>query len=95
LRLFNAKIPISGAAYGVCRVEFCDKSQNSLLKGLKPDKLLARSIWPELKSHALTALDDVRTCGDIACMAAEKHGARNLKELLARTGLKLDSRGFV
>jgi hypothetical protein len=36
------------AARGVCRVEFCDKSQNSLLKGLKPDKLLvdARKQFP-------------------------------------------------
>jgi DNA polymerase-3 subunit epsilon len=66
---------------------------------------LARRTWPELKSHALTALgetfgitydahnalDDARTCGDIACMAAEKYGAGNLKELLAKTGLRLDS----
>jgi DNA polymerase-3 subunit epsilon len=65
---------------------------------------LARKTWPELKSHALTslgktfgitydahnALDDARTCGDIACMAAEKHHAKNLKELLAKAGLRLD-----
>jgi 1-deoxy-D-xylulose-5-phosphate synthase len=31
LHLLGAKIPDSGAAYGVFKVEFCDKSQNSLL----------------------------------------------------------------
>jgi DNA polymerase-3 subunit epsilon len=62
---------------------------------------LARKTWPNLTSHALTALgetfgitydahnalDDARTCGDIACMAAEKHGAKNLKALLASAGI--------
>jgi hypothetical protein len=36
------------------------------------------------------ALDDAVTCGNIACMAAEKHGAENLKELLRKAGLRLD-----
>jgi DNA polymerase-3 subunit epsilon len=62
---------------------------------------LARSAWPELKSHALTALgetfgitynahnalDDARTCGDITCMAAEKYGAKSLKSLLSAAGI--------
>jgi DNA polymerase-3 subunit epsilon len=64
---------------------------------------LSRRVWPELKSHALTslgqtfgityhahnALDDARTCGDIACMAAGKRGAGNLKGLLASAGLRM------
>ncbi|GHU92874.1 hypothetical protein FACS189479_03000 [Spirochaetia bacterium] len=65
---------------------------------------LARRTWPELESHALTrlgetfgitydahnALDDARTCGIIACMAAEKFGSRDLKGLLkaARLGFR-------
>jgi DNA polymerase-3 subunit epsilon len=57
---------------------------------------LARRTWPELESHALTflgetfditynahnALDDAKTCGDIACLAAEEHGVHNLNNLL-------------
>jgi hypothetical protein len=35
------KNPDLGAPYGVCKEEFCAKSQNSLSNGLKPDKLLA------------------------------------------------------
>jgi DNA polymerase-3 subunit epsilon len=62
---------------------------------------LARRTWPELESHALTslgesfgityeahqALDDARTCGTIACMAAEKYGCRDIKGLLKAVGL--------
>jgi hypothetical protein len=40
----NAKIPDLWAPLGVCKVEFCDKSQNSLSKGLKPDKLLGGGV---------------------------------------------------
>jgi DNA polymerase-3 subunit epsilon len=64
---------------------------------------LARRTWPELKSHALTslgatfsivyeahnALDDARTCGTIACLAAEKFGDRKLNGLLGAAGLGL------
>ncbi|MDR0404100.1 MAG: 3'-5' exonuclease [Treponema sp.] len=59
---------------------------------------LARSAWPELESHALTALsrhfgivydahnalEDARTCGVIACKAAEKYGS--LRKLLRAAG---------
>jgi DNA polymerase-3 subunit epsilon len=61
---------------------------------------LSRKAWPELKSHALTrlgetfgivynahnALDDAKTCGAIACLAAEKYGAGTLRALLAASG---------
>jgi DNA polymerase-3 subunit epsilon len=62
---------------------------------------LARRIWPDLDSHALTflgetfgisynahnALDDAKTCGTITCMAAKKQGSGSLEELLAATGI--------
>jgi DNA polymerase-3 subunit epsilon len=62
---------------------------------------LSRRAWPELKSHALTALgahfgilydahnalEDAKTCGSIACLAAEKYGAGKLKRLLAAAGV--------
>jgi DNA polymerase-3 subunit epsilon len=62
---------------------------------------LSRRAWPELRSHALTrlgetfgiaydahnALDDAKTCGTIACLAAEKYGTGTLKELLAASGI--------
>ncbi|MDR0553934.1 MAG: 3'-5' exonuclease [Treponema sp.] len=65
---------------------------------------LARRVWPELESHALTALaenfgivynahnalDDARTCGKIALLAAEKYGSGGLAELLAAAGVKLN-----
>jgi DNA polymerase-3 subunit epsilon len=58
---------------------------------------LSRAAWPEMDSHSLpilgkafgikytahNALDDARTCGIIACMAAKKLGRRNAKEILA------------
>ncbi|WP_245534839.1 3'-5' exonuclease [Treponema primitia] len=64
---------------------------------------LARRVWPELESHALTrlgetfgivyeahnALDDARTCGAIACLAAEKFGRKTLKGLIGAAGLGL------
>jgi DNA polymerase-3 subunit epsilon len=64
---------------------------------------LARRAWPELESHALTslgaafaityeahnALDDARTCGMIACMAAEKFDSRDITGLLRAAGLGL------
>jgi NAD-dependent deacetylase len=53
------KIPDSEAAYGVCEVEFCDKSQNSLSKGLKPDKLLAAAKSGEsLEGDDLLSFDE-------------------------------------
>jgi DNA polymerase-3 subunit epsilon len=61
---------------------------------------LSRRAWPELKSHALTrlgehfgivydahnALDDAKTCGAIACLAAEQYGTGTLRALLAASG---------
>jgi DNA polymerase-3 subunit epsilon len=65
---------------------------------------LSRNVWPGLVSHSLpnlgkhfgilyeahNALDDARTCGDIACLAAQKTGSTDLKGLLhaARVGMK-------
>jgi DNA polymerase-3 subunit epsilon len=62
---------------------------------------LARGAWPELESHALTALgetfgitynahnalDDAKTCGNIACMAAKKYCKNKLEELLTAVGI--------
>ncbi|MDR2435043.1 MAG: hypothetical protein LBD47_10815, partial [Treponema sp.] len=64
---------------------------------------LARAVWPELESHALTslagnfaisynahnALEDAQTCGIIACKAAEKYGCTHLGELLGTAGMEL------
>jgi len=64
---------------------------------------LARRVWPELKSHALTsladhfgivynahnALDDAMTCGKLVLMAAEKYGCKNIKELLSAVKMKI------
>ena len=58
---------------------------------------IARCTWPNLKSHALAslakefgitynahhALDDALTCGKIVLMSAEKHGSKNIKELMS------------
>jgi DNA polymerase-3 subunit epsilon len=65
---------------------------------------LSRNVWPKLESHSLpnlgkhfgieyeahNALDDARTCGDIACLAAERTGTATLKDLLhaARVRMK-------
>jgi DNA polymerase-3 subunit epsilon len=64
---------------------------------------LSRRIWPELESHALTALAvnfgivydahnalaDARTCGDLILRAAEKQGATKLTKLLKAAGMRL------
>jgi DNA polymerase-3 subunit epsilon len=64
---------------------------------------LARRTWPELESHALTALaenfgivynahnalDDAVTCGKIALLSAKKFGGAHLEELLAAAGLEM------
>jgi DNA polymerase-3 subunit epsilon len=65
---------------------------------------LSRNVWPGLRSHSLPnlgahfniqyeahhALDDARTCGDIACLAARQTGSKTLKGLLhtARTKMR-------
>jgi len=64
---------------------------------------LARRTWPNLKSHALTALakhfgivydahnalDDAMTCGKLVLMSAEKHACTNVAELLSAAGLEM------
>ncbi|MCL2591019.1 MAG: 3'-5' exonuclease [Betaproteobacteria bacterium] len=64
---------------------------------------LSRRTWPELKSHALTALakkfnihynahnalDDAMTCGKLVTMSAKKFGSANVAQLLSATGLKM------
>jgi DNA polymerase-3 subunit epsilon len=64
---------------------------------------LARSAWPGLKSHARTslgdhvgidydahnALADARTCGTIACKAAEKYARVHLEELLRAAKMEM------
>jgi DNA polymerase-3 subunit epsilon len=66
---------------------------------------LARRTWPELESHALTALaenfdivynahnalDDAMTCGKLVLMAAEKFGSIHLEDLLAAAGVEMES----
>ncbi|MCL2801163.1 MAG: 3'-5' exonuclease [Treponema sp.] len=58
---------------------------------------LSRRTWPELKSHALTALarnfeivydahnalDDALTCGKLVIMSAEKYGSSSVDDLLS------------
>jgi DNA polymerase-3 subunit epsilon len=65
--------------------------------------MLARRIWPGLRSHSLPnlgahfgihyeahhALDDARTCGDIACLAALQTGSENLKDLFRSARMKM------
>jgi DNA polymerase-3 subunit epsilon len=65
---------------------------------------LARHTWPELKSHALTALaqnfgivyqahnalEDARTCGDIAFKAAEKYGSVTVGDLITAAKMRID-----
>jgi DNA polymerase-3 subunit epsilon len=65
--------------------------------------MLSRRVWPGLRSHSLpnlgahfgiqyeahNALDDARTCGDIACLAAARTGSNNLKELLRAARMKM------
>jgi DNA polymerase-3 subunit epsilon len=64
---------------------------------------LARRTWPELKSHALTALaknfgiiynahnalDDALTCGKLTLMSAEKFGSASVAELLSAAKLEM------
>jgi DNA polymerase-3 subunit epsilon len=64
---------------------------------------LSRAVWPRMESHSLpslgrafdidyaahNALDDARTCGIIACMAAEKSGATDIKTLLKAAKLRM------
>jgi DNA polymerase-3 subunit epsilon len=64
---------------------------------------LARHTWPELKSHALTALaeyfgivydahnalDDAETCGQLVQMAAKKFRCANLERLLSAAGVEM------
>ena len=65
---------------------------------------LSRKTWPELKSHALTALaknfgieykahnalDDAMTCGKLVGMAADKLGEKaSIKGLLKAAGIKM------
>jgi DNA polymerase-3 subunit epsilon len=65
---------------------------------------LARHAWPELESHALTALarhfgiiykahnalDDARTCGDIALRAANKYGSLTVEDLINTSKIRID-----
>jgi DNA polymerase-3 subunit epsilon len=65
---------------------------------------LSRRAWPELESHALTALaenfgivydahnalDDARTCGKIALLSAEKYGSAGLAGLLEDAGMGME-----
>jgi DNA polymerase-3 subunit epsilon len=65
---------------------------------------LARTAWPELKSHALASLGehfgidydahnamaDAKTCGIIACKAAGKYACTHLGKLLKATELKME-----
>jgi len=64
---------------------------------------LARRTWPNLESHALTALaknfgivynahnalDDAMTCGKLALMSAEKFGSANVAQLLNAVGIEM------
>jgi DNA polymerase-3 subunit epsilon len=64
---------------------------------------LSRRTWPELQSHALTALaknfgivynahnalDDAMTCGKLALMSAEKYGSADVAHLLSAAGVQL------
>ena len=66
--------------------------------------ILSRRVWPELRSHALTALaghfgivynahnalDDAMTCGKLVQMTAEKSGdGKNIEELLEDIGIEV------
>ena len=64
---------------------------------------LACRTWPELESHALTALavnfgitynahdalDDAMTCGKLVLMSAEKFGSADIPQLLAAAGVEM------
>ena len=65
--------------------------------------VLARRTWPELESHALTALaehfnivynahnalDDAMTCGKLVQMAAKKFKSKNIGALLTSAGIEM------
>ena len=65
--------------------------------------ILARHTWPELKSHALTALAkhfgivydahnalaDAQTCGQLVQMAGKKFGCASIERLLTAAGLEM------
>jgi DNA polymerase-3 subunit epsilon len=64
---------------------------------------LARKTWPDLESHALTALAehfgivydahnalaDAQTCGKLALMAAKKFGCASVSKLLGAAGIEM------
>jgi len=64
---------------------------------------LSRRTWPQLRSHALTALarhfgivydahnalDDAMTCGKLVIMSAQKYKSANVKQLLSAAGMRM------
>jgi len=66
---------------------------------------LSRRVWPELESHALTALaknfnivykahdalDDAKTCGQLIHLAAEQSGNNSLEKLFGATGISMNT----
>ena len=66
---------------------------------------LSRRTWPELKSHALTALaknfgiiydahnalEDAMTCGKLVLLAAGKFGSVSIEELLSNAEVEMNS----
>jgi DNA polymerase-3 subunit epsilon len=65
---------------------------------------LARHTWPELESHALTALarhfdiiykahnalDDARTCGDIALRAVKTYSSETIENLMSAAKMRIE-----
>ncbi|MDR2509271.1 MAG: 3'-5' exonuclease [Spirochaetaceae bacterium] len=65
---------------------------------------MARRVWPELESHALSALagtfgivydahnalEDAETCGKLVQMAAKKYQSDGVSELLAAVSLEME-----
>jgi len=70
---------------------------------------LSRRVWPDLRSHALTALarhfgivynahnalDDAMTCGKLVIKSAEEFGCTNIDDLLSTTGLRIKTLGGI
>jgi hypothetical protein len=82
----GAKILDKQAPLGVCKVEFCDKSQNSLLEGLKPDKLLGEGDggrWIPLDRTQLDQLVQSVT-GSLASLGFYKQPGREEQEAFFR-----------
>jgi DNA polymerase-3 subunit epsilon len=66
---------------------------------------LARHTWPELESHALTALgkhfgiiynahnalDDARTCGNLVFLAAKKYGNVSIEDLINSAKMRIET----